>query len=995
MIAVRCGIVFLAILFGVKGTEKDPQWAKKLQEVLQARDESVPVFEKLKREGNAAQAEKLISILEQLPSHLEGIDKLNVSAIEEDRSLLGDLKKLLDEPEIPVVSKFFKSKSLQTNYRERGLGFILRTLRAHYDYRCIATLLSPSQGPPESVAIPIETMCSRVKEDLDKQDAYTFSTDKICKNVKLCSGSETPHPYGDSDGTNVQDACVDDNKCDVATAIPMMGALLWYKVSTFIARSFCSNSLSRPDKSSLEADLKEIDRMGQLILAYSSTLYWDDFFRKAVEVRAFSSLPDAMALVEERKNAMSYVSLTCIDLQAEDMCTVGSISKLFQSLKKLKLDRDNPPATRNLRLYSRIDNQEMIKLQTQTLQHIELLGNIRNLDENLQTAVEGISGYFKGLAEYDQGIAQADVTFLKDKLKEFDTRAGTLSEKLDGDVKGAMIALVTAQALQVIEESTILGLKIAEHANVLKVIFGGLEAGDIYEQTTEVARAIAEAARGIALMVNLASVYDDLSALDKDFIDNADQIANLYDMVEAIKKNKIEDIGFDADRFIKGYGDYTPKVSKARLAQNDALWAAFKDSTCDLLFSAQGIGAAATQGVVGGMLLCEKLEGTLAEFAALRENIFDFQFDLVDALARVVRGEVAKKLSESITVSNDLLSASQLMLGFFMAQYRLQSHAALYCDKLEYLNQGKKIGECTSTGFFTKHTLDTLIAYEPISTFHEVERFVYIPTRPENDFDTGFINLPSLAKGNSVTFRIPARRSWLLRYNWLASGENLAPFVQSFKVYLPLKEYKTGSDKEHSVTRIELRSVAGSSFSETGEVVYNVPFADSIYVTTYNEGFDRCPNGKEISNPYSLCNNLPAVCDTSTRVTPDPATLMPTVLSTWKLNFTKNSGEQILTWNAPNPATNLLIIGKVKLRFLPQVKKRRIIGRLRDEAPDGCCSGNTYRSEWRNRACASCPSPTSCPSPNPNSCPTKSVINLRGYYCEKGNEDVAKEPSSS
>ena len=308
-----------------------------------------------------------------------------------------------------------------------------------------------------------------------------------------------------------------------------------------------------------------------------------------------------------------------------------------------------------------------IDAQTQTLQHIELLGNIRNLDENLQTAVKGISGYFKGLAEYDQGIAQADVTFLKDKLKEFDNRAGTLSRKLEKDVQGAMKALITAQALQVAEESLVLGLKIAENSNPLKVIFGGVEAGDIYEQTAGVARAIAEAGKGVALMVNLASVYEDLSALARDFKDNAAQISNLYDMVEAIKKKKIEEIGFGADKFIKGYGDYTPKVSKARLAQNDALWAAFKDSTCDLLFSAQDVGVSATQGMVGGLLLCEKLEGTLAEFAALRENIFDFQFDLVDALAGVVRGDVAKKLEQSITVSNDLLSASQLMLGFFIA----------------------------------------------------------------------------------------------------------------------------------------------------------------------------------------------------------------------------------------------------------------------------------------------------------------------------------------
>ena len=144
-----------------------------------------------------------------------------------------------------------------------------------------------------------------------------------------------------------------------------------------------------------------------------------------------------------------------------------------------------------------------IDAQTQTLQHIELLGNIRNLDENLQTAVKGISGYFKGLAEYDQGIAQADVTFLKDKLKEFDNRAGTLYRKLEKDVQGAMKALITAQAFQVAEESLILGLKMAENSNPLKVIFGGVEAGDIYEQTAGVVRAIAEAGKGVALMVNL------------------------------------------------------------------------------------------------------------------------------------------------------------------------------------------------------------------------------------------------------------------------------------------------------------------------------------------------------------------------------------------------------------------------------------------------------------------------------------------------------------
>ena len=291
--------------------------------------------------------------------------------------------------------------------------------------------------------------------------------------------------------------------------------------------------------------------MANLIMAYGSTFYWKDFFTTAVFVNAFSNLEKAMELVQKRENALGFVSLACSELQAEDMCDVGSIHKEYQSLKKIKNDLLNPPQTRNLRLYSKIDHAKMIELKQNTLKHIELLGNIRKLDENLRAAVKGISNYFKGLAEYDQGIAQADVTFLSDKLKEFDKQATTLSEKLEKDVKAAMTALLVTQAAQVIEESTILGLKIAQQMNPLKVFFSGVEAGEVYEQTAEVARAVQELARGSALMANLYQVYDDTSALAKSFQENANQISNLDVMVNAIKENKIDQIGFDADKFVE------------------------------------------------------------------------------------------------------------------------------------------------------------------------------------------------------------------------------------------------------------------------------------------------------------------------------------------------------------------------------------------------------------------------------------------------------------
>lgn len=84
-----------------------------------------------------------------------------------------------------------------------------------------------------------------------------------------------------------------------------------------------------------------------------------------------------------------------------------------------------------------------------------------------------------------------------------------------------------------------------------------------------------------------------------------------------------------------------------------------------------GIAGSFPKAVAGGMLICEKLEGTLAQFFTLREEIFDFQFQLVDAIAKIVRGSIAKRLSESIRGKHDVLSGGELMIGFLMAHNRL------------------------------------------------------------------------------------------------------------------------------------------------------------------------------------------------------------------------------------------------------------------------------------------------------------------------------------
>ena len=138
MIIVEGTIFIVVILSGVNATNRDPKWAKKLQDVLQARDSYIEKLDKVKNEPNAQNVEGLLDVLGKVSAQLTGIDNLNLSTVETDRILL---QGLLQQPEEPIVTKFFESKNLKANYDKRGLGFILRTLRAHYDYGCITTLL--------------------------------------------------------------------------------------------------------------------------------------------------------------------------------------------------------------------------------------------------------------------------------------------------------------------------------------------------------------------------------------------------------------------------------------------------------------------------------------------------------------------------------------------------------------------------------------------------------------------------------------------------------------------------------------------------------------------------------------------------------------------------------------------------------------------------------------------------------------------------------------
>lgn len=846
-----------------------------------------------------------------------------------------------------------------------------------------------------------ESKCHMLKLHANANlQGQTITVSHVCTSLHSCAN--VPKPYeipqessgsgSDSNsGSNSQRddedltrACTADNKCNVEKALPFMTGLFYSKVYEVASHFECCRMLSTENEcESYARSLQEVKREADVLLAYAYShpefwnTHWSNFFIDAISSNAHLDIGVAVSLMEEKRYDFEILRVACKTLQFAEACIYEDIYKQYLIIEKSQQNRNNPTYVKDLRLHQHIDHAKLVELQKIKLQHIEILGSIRDLDENLEASISGISTYLGELAAYDQGIADADAAFISGELQKYTTTLSDVQEKLETDLHEAMSYMMAVQGARLGEKVGELALSIATNANPLRAIFTGPDLTEIASLANDVADAGANVAKAVALIASLTELADDSEKFADAFIGNSEQLSTVQNLKDQILDGQANNLNEDADKFLEQYSAYTPQTDRSSLARNDALWSAFKDATCDLLFTDTGVLSAIPKGIAGAKLLCERLEGTLAQYFTLREDIFEFQFQMIDAMAGIVRGNLAGRLAANIR-GNGIMSGAELLTTFFLAQSDLQTVASTYCDVIEYKQLGQPFSGCaTFHGLFRKENLDALITYKPSKvTYHEVERFVTIPTQPSYPGDTAYIDLNALARGNDVLFQLPKNRTWLDDNRWTVSGQRNTevPFVKEFEIYLPHKSYESGSIPSSSAMEITIKSIAGSFVStlnpNTG-TVYILPRASGTYLSSYEENYSSC--SKEIKNPYSLCENLRKLCVLMSRH-PGQDALLPTILSTWSVNLRRTQGSRTLTWEAPHPSTNLSLSAKLSLKAPSLRKKKRssLKHAVRSDvvnSENGCCESNRYRvNRMVNQQCATCP--------------VGSTALLRGLYCE-------------
>lgn len=929
--------------------------------------EDLPIFEEFLTLTNLKETE---------PTDFSGLKQLYTAFADFTGNRKGGSKFGEQKPEYQLASSHVKKDLIDCshlrNLYEQTFRPLVARLQRDIDFR---EEFSNNYGSYK-MFFDIKGACDLI--EVQPRNLPTLSVKDVCPTRYKCA----PSIFNSSDN-----ACGQNNECDINKAIPLMIGVFFYKVSFAVFNRFCREKCTDGGCKLTTEDFSSITKQVELMKAFKS-LPPDDpfatnkFFQTAISKQAYYEIAAAMEIIGKneqhfKKIELNIASFACEENISQPACHVARVYPHYLLLKKMKekrLDPGHTGDTRDLTLYQNVDHAKIIELKKETIKHNELLSAVNQLDKNLETQVRGIASYFKGVASFDQDIADADVIFIKDKLEEFDGEYKRLKRKVNSDMRDIKNLTLGLVITELVENTVALVAKMAEESNPIAAIFTGVDSKGIRDAAKDVAKAAANVRTAEALASAMEGLANDTEEIGTCLHNNQNQIKSMKSLVDKIKRNEADDIGDDAETFITEYSNYTPKVAGHRMAQNIAKWGAFKGSFCDLINGAEGVVASgAKAAIANGILYCENLEASIAEFGALRENIFDFQFEMVDSLARVMRGNVAKKLADSIQgQEDDIFKADQLLGGFLMSQQFMQSHAWLYCDKLEYKNEGQRVQACSPrTGLFTNHDLDNLVAFKTeYQTQMSVVRTVHIPTKPQYEGDLGFINIQRFASEKKASFRLPRNVTWLYKFDWSLIGESQAPYVENFQLFLPNREYNTGSGKKKRSTRIVVTAdtQAGSYFTTNvnSPVLYKLPEMQTSYVTVYQEGYRSSTCPQEIPNPYSLCNNLPNICLTSTNEAGD--SLLPTTLSTWKVTYSVQSGEEVVKWLAPaNVTTNLNLIAKIKLR-MPKVSANPLTEIANDQLTDLCCEGNTYRASLVDSVCTDCPS--------------GSTSKLGGYYCE-------------
>ena len=638
---------------------------------------------------------------------------------------------------------------------------------------------------------------------------------------------------------------------------------------------------------------------------------------------------------------------------------IGSSSNGGKRIVKIDTGTDYSELLKQKRL------DRILTVLTETQYTITEIAN--DLKSQMASNFLQIRDYFQDVETFNSRIAKADIGYIKGRLELFKSIVDELLTKLSHDL-GDLIKQGFIIAGSDIAQNTVeLALSFASACNPLKQIFGGGSVTEILNAMTNLINAVSRIARMSNVHTSLVDLKQKTLQMRVSFEVNHMFLENVRKLIE--EDYTTYEFGRIRETFLQQYNSYNPQVTKDELLGNQAVWTGLVEATCDVIDDAESVIGASTKVYVEGKGYCIDIPALIERLFGVFGEIYDYQFELMSAMASYMRTLVGIESAENIDGTfvevaglnpdqDSTLSKLSLMGGLSYMTYKTQviKTINLYCDRLEYQDGDVRPSECKGVNT----NVDLLLSKNIQDCNAQTHTFYYnVPTVPANSGNS-YIDLKQLFSGNEVPFQIP-NSQWLVDRNWIGSHEkDYAIYIEQFEIYLPIEAQ--GNIQTFHTIAVPFQNIAITPGGTEYLITPSISLSHEYRMASFNQACYSKTN-----NPYTTCENdgILEICPVSIPITRE---LYPSIYSRWHL---KVLGAENLT--PPNPATDLSITFGLKLckktpgSSVVQEKSTELPAAHSMQSVATCCPNGQYG-----------PYGVSCAP-----CPADSRSALSGYYCEK------------
>ena len=605
----------------------------------------------------------------------------------------------------------------------------------------------------------------------------------------------------------------------------------------------------------------------------------------------------------------------------------------------------------------------------------------KNLKNSLTNMRSSLGAHFHQLATFDEGKASNDVIYLEDKLKYFDNRIRNVG--IDEKLGKLFSYALGANIAELVNLAVKLAAAIASNSNPMKWITTGGGATEIMDRVDALAQAGVNSAK-LATIKNkiLPELVKKADKINKAIQKNAAIHEKLSKFYDEIKNKKEIDIDEVQKSFLQEYGNYDPGYYKIDITDYTALLEKVIENLCDILYGGETTAAAVVEAIGASKSVCLRIQVDAEVIGATHEEMYDFQYDFMDAMADTIRALVARHSAKNI--GNVRVLDDSVLLKMYAHRIKLQSRQHVLaavkdvCNVMEYKNGGVPTAHCIDALKSQKFSNIRSVLANPVIHCPADQIIMidaHIPAQvnhQKSKLKPGIIDLTQLYAGNIAWFSIPFSNSSDYVHQFMSPilpvHKDVALYLRRVELFLPKM-----SNETHDIEISFMQS--GSVSILQGNHTQRYSFSkENMFSFSYGENKQTCPNGFIQSMYLKLCEPHPTdVCVSSNGVISEDELAPPLFNTMWHVKAFLPHG---ITPPQPSPESVFYLKGNMEICVknpkgidLVTTKRQQSV---KNKSENPCCGKENYwyvdpGNSDSQAGCRKCP---------PNSTPK-----LGGLYC--------------